>query len=43
MWEMKIAHELWSENLKDREQLEDLYVNWRIILKLLLERYGVDM
>jgi hypothetical protein len=33
---------LWSENLKERDSLEDLDIDVRIILKCILEKYDVD-
>ena len=30
----------WLENLKEKDHLKDLGVDWRIILKLMLNRVG---
>jgi hypothetical protein len=35
--------EFWSENIEGGEQLEDLEVDGRIILKFVLEEYGVNV
>jgi hypothetical protein len=35
--------QLWSENLKGRCRLEDLDVDWRIVLKLIVPKYSVKV
>jgi hypothetical protein len=35
--------EFWSENLVEREQLEDLGVDVRILSKLILQKYGMKV
>jgi hypothetical protein len=37
---MRQAHKILSENLKGRDHLGDLSVNWRILLKWILEKLG---
>jgi hypothetical protein len=43
MEEMRSAYKRQSENLKERDHLEDLSTDGRIILKWILKKQGVRM
>jgi hypothetical protein len=41
MGDVRNAYGIWFENLKARDQLRDPNINGRMILKLLLRKWGV--
>jgi hypothetical protein len=38
MREMRSAYNIWSEKLKERDHIEDLVIEGRIVLKWILEK-----